>query len=342
LVNKFSRAFAAASLLLVGSVGADRANAAENVAQFYKGKTVTAMVGFSPGGTDDMWTRLIALHIGSHIPGNPTVVPQNVPGAGSLLLANQIYNTQPEDGTVFGLINRGLPFEKLLKGPGVLFDPQKISYVGSPDIDTGICAARTDGPVKTVEDLRTKSLVVGSTGSGADSAIYPQVLSSLLGLKFKIVNGYPGSSDISLAVERNEVQGECVSYITVARSAPYRDGKVKFLFQLAAEPDPHIPDVPLVSTLAQTDAQKASLNLFIMRVAVGRPFVAGPKVPADRLAALRQAFADTVKDPAFVADAKKAGLTPHYVSPEKISSIVAQAYAAPPDAVANLTKAFGR
>jgi tripartite-type tricarboxylate transporter receptor subunit TctC len=340
LVNKISRLLAAASFVAMGALS-EQARA-EDVAQFYKGKTVTVMVGFSPGGTDDTWMRLIAQHVGSHIPGNPTVVPTNVPGAGSLLLANQIYNTQPEDGTVFGLINRGLPFEKLLKGPGILFDPQKISYIGSPDVDTGVCAARTDAPVKTVDELRTKSLVVGSTGSGADSAIYPQVLSSLLGLQFKIVNGYPGSSDISLAVERNEVQGECVSYITIARSAPYKDGKVKFLFQLAAEPDSHIADVPLVSSLAQTAAQKESLDLFILRVAIGRPFVAGPKVPPERLAALRKAFADTVADPAFIADAKKAGLTPHYVAPEKISTIVAQAYSAPPDAVARLTKAFGR
>lgn len=339
--TKFGRAAIAAASLMVMGVVAGRAHA-EDVAQFYKGKTVTAMVGFSPGGTDDTWTRLIAQHIGEHIPGNPTVVTQNVPGAGSLLLANQIYNTQPEDGTVFGEINRGLPFEKVLKGPGLLFDPQKINYLGSPDVDTGVCAARTDAPVQTMNELRTKTLVVGSTGSGADSAIYPQVLSSLLGLQFKIVNGYPGSADISLAVERGEVQGECVSYITVARTAAYKDGKVRFLFQLAAEPDSHIPTVPLVSELAQSEAEKAALSLFVMRVAVGRPYVAGPKVPPERLAALRKAFADTVSDPAFIADASKAGLTPHYVAPEKILQIVNQAYAAPPDAIAKLTKAFGR
>ncbi len=129
------------------------------------------------------------------------------PGAGSLLLANQIYNTLPQDGTVVGLINRGLPFEKLFNGPGILFDPQKMQWIGSPDLDTGICAARKDAPVQKVADLQTKELVVGATGSGADTAIYPQVLSGILGLKFKIVNGYPGSHDVELAIERKRGAG---------------------------------------------------------------------------------------------------------------------------------------
>ena len=335
------RAFAAAACLLA-TLAAEQSASAQSVEQFYKGKTVSFMIGYSPGGTDDLWARLLAQHIGAFIPGHPVVVPMNVPGAGSLLLANQIYNTQPEDGTVVGLINRGLPFEKLLGGPGVMFDPLKVTWIGSPDRDTGVCTARKDSPVKTLDDLSTKQLVVGATGSGADTAIYPQVLSSLLNLKFKVVSGYPGSSDIAIAIERGEVQGECVSYDTVARTAYFKEGKMNVLFQLAPDADPRLPNTPLVSGLAKTDADKQALNLFILRVAVGRPFIAGPHVPADRIAALQNAFASTMKDPAFLKEAEKAGLHPRYVAPKQIAASVAAAYATPPDAVARLKKAFGR
>jgi tripartite-type tricarboxylate transporter receptor subunit TctC len=332
---------AAAALLTLGGL-APKSFAAESVAQFYKGKTVSVMIGYSPGGTDDLWARLIAQHIGAYIPGNPIVVPMNVPGAGSLLLANQIYNTQPEDGTVFGVINRGIPFEKLLNGPGVLFDPNKLNWIGSPDIDTGVCAARTDAPVKTMTDLLTKQLVVGATGSGADTAIYPQVLSSLLGLKFKVVSGYPGSSDIAVAIERGEVQGECVSYVTVARTSYFRQGKINLLFQLAPKRDPRLQNVPLASELAKSPGEKEALNLFILRVAVGRPFVAGPNVPPDRLAALQKAFAQTLQDPGLLDEAKRSGLFPQYVAPKQIADAIAQAYATPKPAVDRLIKAFGR
>ena len=332
---------AAASLLSIGLAWSP-AKAADSVAQFYKGKTVSVMIGYSPGGTDDLWARLIAQRLGAHLPGNPTVVPVNVPGAGSLLLANQVYNTQPEDGTVIGLINRGLPFEKLLNGPGILFDPQKVNWIGSPDRDTGVCAARKDAAVKNMNDLKTKQLVVGSTGSGADTNIYPKVLSSLLGLKFKIVSGYPGSSDISVAMERGEVEGECLSYATVARTSYFKQGKLNVLLQLAPDADPRLPHTPLVSQLATTDLEKQALNLFILRVAVGRPFMAGPKVPADRLQALRDAFAETMKDPVLLDAAKKSKLDPQYISPARISKAIQEAYATPKPAVDALTKAFGR
>ena len=335
------RAICAAASLLATFAASGKASA-QSVEQFYKGKTVSFMIGYSPGGTDDLWARLLAEHIGAHIPGHPLVVPMNVPGAGSLLLANQIYNTQPEDGTVVGLINRGLPFEKLLGGPGILFDPQKVNWIGSPDRDTGVCTARKDAQVQTLNDLTEKQLVVGATGSGADSAIYPQVLSNLLKLKFKIVSGYPGSSDIAIAIERGEVQGECVSFDTVAHTSYYKQNKMNVLFQLAPDADPRLPNTPLVSGLAKTDADKQALNLFILRVAVGRPFIAGPKVPAARIAALQTAFADTMKDPGFLQDAEKAGLHPRYVAPKQIAAAVSQAYATSPDAIARLKKAFGR
>ncbi len=220
---------------------APAAAAAQSVADFYKGKTVTVGIGYGVGGSDDLWARFVAKYLPDHLPGHPNVVPVNVPGAAGLVLANQIGNTQPKDGTYFGLINRGIPFEPLLGGPGIHFDPQQMSWIGSPDRDTPVCAINADAPVQSLDDLATKELIVGSTGSGADTQVYPEFLDNMLHLKFKIVSGYPGSRDVVLAMERGEVQGICVSYDTVARDAYFRSGKMKILFQMALQPDPLHP-----------------------------------------------------------------------------------------------------
>ena len=315
---------------------------AQSVADFYKGKTVSVAVGFGVGGSDDLWARFIAKHLADHLPGHPTVVPVNVPGAGSLLLANQIANTQPKDGTFFGLINRGVPFEPLLGGQGVYFDPQKLSWIGSPDRDTPVCAVIADAPVQSLADLATTELIVGSTGSGADTQVYPEFLDNMLGLKFRIVNGYPGSREIILAMQRGEVQGICVSYDTVARDAYFRDGKMRILFQMALKPDPRLAGVPLATELARSTDDRQALQLFLARISVGRPFVAPPDVPADRLAALRQAFADSVADPQLQDEAAQAGLHPQYVSGADIADILAAAYQTAPNIVALTRKALGR
>ncbi|HWG05514.1 MAG TPA: tripartite tricarboxylate transporter substrate-binding protein [Beijerinckiaceae bacterium] len=316
--------------------------AAQSVADFYHGKTVTVGIGYGVGGSDDLWARFVAKYLPDHLAGHPNVVPVNVPGAAGLVLANQIGNTQPKDGTYFGLINRGIPFEPLLGGPGIHFDPQQMSWIGSPDRDTPVCAVNTDAPVQSLDELATKELIVGSTGSGADTQVYPEFLDNMLGLKMKIVSGYPGSREVVLAMQRGEVQGICVSYDTVARDAYFRSGKMKILFQMALKPDPRIADIPLGSALAKTDDDRLALQLFLTRIAVGRPFVAPPGVPADRLAALREAFKDTIADPQLAADAAKAGLHPQYVSGQEISDILAQTYKTPANIVALTKKALGR
>ena len=329
--------FAALALL-----GLTRSAHSQSVEEFYKGKTVTVMIGYGAGGTDDAWARLVAKYIGEYIPGKPTVVATNVPGAGSLLLTNQIYNTQPKDGTVIGLINRGVPFEPLLGGNGTRFDPMKFNYLGSPDRDTLACLARVDAPVQNMNDLLTKEIIVGATGSGADSQTYPEVLTRLLGVKMKIVQGYPGSRDILLATERNEVQGGCVSYDTAARDVMFREKRTRILFQAALKPDDRIPEVPMINALAQTDEQKKALELFLQRTLVGRPFVLGPNVPADRVAALQKAFESTMKDPGMAADARAAGVNIHYIAPAELTKIISDSYAAPKSVVDSVKKAFGR
>ncbi len=315
---------------------------AQTPEEFYKGKTVQVQIGYGVGGTDDVWARLLAKHMPDFMPGHPNFVPANVPGAGSLLLANQLYNVALKDGTVFGLFNRGVPFEPLLGGQGIRFDPAKFNFLGSPDRDTVVCFARSDAPVQTLADLATKELIVGSTGSGADSQTYPEVTARLLGVKLKLVQGYPGSRDILLAVERKEVQGGCLSFDTVARDANYRDKNLKIIFQAGLKADDRLPDVPVVTDLAHSDIERQALTLFFQRSLMGRPFAAPPGVPPARLEALREAFRAALESPALKEEAAQAKLNIHYVPPAELAKVIADASAASPEVVAATKKAFGR
>src|SRR5579862_9493911 len=247
---------------------------AQSPDEFFRGKTISLLIGFGEGGEDDLWARAIARHLGSHMPGNPVILPQNVPGSGGLLVANRVYNTAPKDGTVIGLINRGVPFEPLLGGRGDQFDALKFNYLGSPGRDTTVCAARKDANVKKMRDLYSEELTVGGTGSGADTAIYPQFLSALLGMKFKLVLGYKGSHDVQLAMERNEVQGICVSYDSIARGTLTQQHQINLLLQAGLEPDPRLAGVPFGLDFAREPDERAALQLFFLRASLGRPFVA--------------------------------------------------------------------
>ena len=330
-----------ATLAAISTLFGHNASVAATLEDVYTGKPVQVMIGYSVGGTDDVWARLIAKYLPEYMPGKPQAVPTNVPGAGSLLLANQIYNTQPKDGTVIGGFNRGVPFEPLLGGVGDRFEAAKFNYIGSPDLDTLVCVAREDAPVHSLADLKNTQLIVGGTGSGADSQTYPEFLTNLLNLKLKLVQGYPGSRDILLAVERNEVQGGCVSYDTIARDANYRDKKTRIIFQAAPVADPRI-DAPSVVDLAETAEQRGALQLFLRRQQIGRPYAAPPGTPKDRVEALRAGFANAMNDPGFKADAVQAGINARYVSPAEIEGVLAEAYKTAPEIVALTRKAMGR
>ena len=336
-VNIIRNAVASVALLALAAPAA-----AQSVEDFYKGKTVQVQIGYGVGGTDDVWARVMAKHMTEFMPGKPAFVPSNVPGAGSLLLANQLYNVAPKDGTVIGLFNRGVPFEPLLGGQSLRFDAAKFNFIGSPDRDTVVCVARSDAPVQTLEDLKTKELIVGSTGSGADSQTYPEVTARLLGVKLKLVQGYPGSRDILLAIERKEVQGGCLSYDTIARDQNYKAGMMKIVFQAGLKSDERIPEIPLITDLASNDEEKQALALFFQRSLVGRPFTAPPGVPPARIEALRAAFLAALESPALKDEAIQAGLNIHYVSPAELQKIIADAYATPANVVALTKKAFGR
>jgi tripartite-type tricarboxylate transporter receptor subunit TctC len=333
------RALIGIFLLLLGA--APPLAAAESSPAFFVGKTVYILIGFGPGGANDIWARTIAVHLGEHLPGHPRIVPQNSPGAGGLKLMNQLYNVSPKDGTVIGLVNRGIPLEPLLGGDGTQFDPSKMNWIGSPDKDTTVCVARKDAQVKTLRDLFTKPLLMGATGSGADTATYPEFLSALLGMKFKTIKGYQGTKEISLAMERKEVEGLCVAYDSLMRETLAREGKINILFQAALEPDRRLKNVPVGTDLARSTQDRQALQLFFARVALGRPFVAPPGVPAERVAMLRKAFDDTLKDPAFLKDAKLQDLNIDAIGGQQLSDIIASVYKTPKDVVRRTAQALG-
>lgn len=329
--------------IVLGALAAlQGAACAQSPTDFYRGKTINVIVGFSAGDGTDTWARLIARRLGTHMPGSPQIVVTNVPGAGSLLATNQLANTQPRDGTVIAAINRGMPFEPLLGAVPTQFDSRTLNWLGSPDRDTAVCVARKDARVKSLEDLRREELIVGSTGSGADTATIPAVLREVLSLRFKTVTGYPGSRDILLAIERNEVQGICVNYDSLAREPVYRNNLVNILFQAAAKSDERLTQYPAAIDFARNERERQALRLFFQRAEIGRPFVAPPGVPADRLAALRKAFAETLADADLAADAAQAGLNLRPVSFRDTIDIIENVYRTPKDVVDEMKQAFGQ
>jgi tripartite-type tricarboxylate transporter receptor subunit TctC len=336
------RVLAALCIVLILAAGQPiPANGAQRDA-FFAGRTIYLAIGYGPGGANDVWGRTIAKHLGHHIEGRPRVIVQNAPGAGGLTLMNQLYNISPKDGTFIGLINRGLPFEPLLGGEGVQFDPLKMNWLGSPDRDTTVCVARKDAAVKTMRDLLATDLLVGATGSGADTAIYPEFLSQLLGMKFRIIKGYQGTKDISLAIERGEVEGQCLAYDSLLREPLAREGRVNVLFQAALTPNEQLKQIPVVTDLARSDVDRQALALFFARVELGRPFVLPPGVPPDRVAALRTALRDTLADPAFRDDARGLDLNIDYIDGEELLATIAAAYRTPNAIVQRTKDALGR
>jgi tripartite-type tricarboxylate transporter receptor subunit TctC len=310
--------------------------------EYYTDKTIRLLIGFGPGGANDGWARNIARHMENHIPGNPTIVPENYPGAGGLRLMNELYNTLPQDGTVIGLVSRGMPFEPLLSGVGVQFDARDMNWIGSPDRDTTVCVAHEQAPVRYMEDLFERELLVGATGSGADTAIYPEFLSELLGMNLRAIKGYQGTKEILVAMERREVDGICIAYDSLMRDSLAREGRINILFQAALRSDPRLSDVPVGTDLARSEGDRDVLQLFFARAAMGRPLALGPGVPRERVAILRKAFTDTLSDSGFLEDARTQGMSVNAVSSDELTEIIAEAYRAPPGIVARTAAALGR
>jgi len=305
--------------------------AAQAPAGVFAGKTVNIIIGFGTGGGYDLWARVVARHIGRHLPGNPTVTPQNMEGAGSYRAANFIYNVAPRDGTSIALIARDAPLGPLIGAPGAQFDATKLSWLGTPAIETNVCIAYHTAAVKTFRDLLEQQLVVGDTGPGTGTRSYPKALNDILGTRFRIVGVYPSSADVFLAMERGEVQGICESLdsIKVRRPDWIPTKTISILFQGGTKPSPELKDVPSVVDLATNEADRQAIEFLYAGSDVGRPFLAPPGLAPEVLKMLRDAFNATMTDPEFLDDARRQKLDVEPEDGEHVAAIVRRIYATP-------------
>jgi tripartite-type tricarboxylate transporter receptor subunit TctC len=337
-MNGFGRVVASVAMPALLILGALPARAADPVADFYRGKTVQVLVGFGPGGGYDLYARTLARYMGRHIPGNPTMVPQNMPGAGGIKAMNYLYNVARKDGTVIGTFARGLAIEPLLgHAQGTQFDATKFGWVGSVSNEVSICAFWNTSGIKNWHDMQTKPSTIGASAAGADSEIFPTVLRNLFHLPTKIVTGFSnGGADINLGMERGEVGGRCgwswSSLLSQSKSL-LDDKKINIVLQLALQKHEDLPNVPSVMDLPTTPQNKAALKLIVSRQSIARPFAAPPGLPAQRLNALRAAFDATMKDPQFLAEAKRLDLEVRPVSGADVQKLIKEIYTTPPDVV---------
>ncbi len=304
---------------------------------------VTVVVGYPPGAAYDIYMRTFARHLGKHLPGNPAVTPQNMPGAGSLRAANFLYNVAPKDGSTIGMFARGLAMQPLLDDQGIQYDARKFNWIGSLGTDVSMVLSWHSKPFKTIADVRAREMVVAATGSGADSVIFPYILNGVLGTRFKVVTGYPGASSFLLAVERGEADGTAgVSWSTIRAGKPdwVRDHKINVIVQLGTKKHPDLGAAPLVMEFAKTASDKGVLELIFKRQDMAYPVVAPPGVPAERVRELRQAFDAVMKDPEYLADAQRQTLDTDAVKGADIAAMIERLYASPPDVVARAKAAM--
>ncbi|MFM2128988.1 MAG: hypothetical protein RL477_534 [Pseudomonadota bacterium] len=317
---------------------------AQGLDAFYKGKKVSIVIGSAAGGGYDAYARLVARHLGDHIPGNPSVIPQNMPGAGQTKAAGYVNSVAPKDGTAIAAISPGAMLAPVLGGPKITYDPVKLQVIGSANSDVYTCISRPDAAVKEFKDAFDKEIVIGlSTGTTRDM---PMLLKNILGVKFRMVSGYPGTKDIILAFERNEIQGLCgYGYASlVSRNADWiTKGIAKVLVQESSRghPDLNKLGVPLATSFARTAEDRQILDLVYSQGLFGRPYVAAPEVAKDRIAGLRKAFLATLADPKLIAEAKKAKLDLDPMSGEEVQELVVKVFATPPAVLQRARQALG-
>ncbi len=326
----------AAGAALLATVVALPAEAAP-AADFYKGRVVQVLVGFTPGGGYDLYARVLARHMGKHIPGTPTVVTQNMPGAGSVKAANYIYNVAPKDGTVIGTFDRGLPMERLLgRTSGQSFDAAKFTWIGSVTDEPAVCAFSSRSGIRSWQDMKSKPFKAGGAGATADDEIYPNVLRNMFHLPVRVISGFPGSPEAILSMQRGEIDGRCGwSWSSlISRDKRLFDAKeIHVALQLGVENSLHLPGVPLLGDLTDDPKQKAALKLIFSRLTIARPFAAPPGLPPERTKALRDAFDATMTDPEFAAEMKRLALDVRPQSGVQVEDLVKEIYTYPADVV---------
>jgi tripartite-type tricarboxylate transporter receptor subunit TctC len=330
-------------LAVAGMAAGSRNASAETVEEFYKGKTITLIVSTGAGGGYDIYARLVAKHMQRFLPGNPTFVVKNMPGAGHAVAAQYLYTVAPQDGTAIGTIGQNLPMAQVLDPGKMKFDSAKLNWIGTPDDSNNVTVSMTASGVTTIKDVFAKELIIGAQGLNSTSAQYALAMNSMLHTKFKIISGFTGTQSIGLAMEQGDVNGMgSNSWVTWKAEKPgwIKDKKISVLVQIGAHREKDLPQVPLLTELAQNEAQRQVFDLLSSGTVIGRPIAAPPNVPEDRVAALRAAFDASVKDPEFHADAEKAGLEVSPASGAELQAYVEKVVSVSPDVVKLLKAAL--
>jgi len=329
-----------ASVVLAATIATGAS--AQDAAEFYKGKTIRMIIGAAAGGGYDIPGRLMARHMGKHVPGNPAFVVENMPGAASLIMTNHLYNVAPRDGTVMGMPNNNIPLEPRLRvltrgGGEARFDIEKMIWIGSPVQEPQLLWTVAKA-ASSVEDLRTREIVIGSMSVGADNYTLPMLANRLLGARMKMIPGYRGTADAFLAVERGELQGSGTSLANMmaTKGEWFRDGTANVVLNFGLRRLPDLPDVPTAIELAEKQEDRELFSFIATKFAMARPLALPPEVPEYRVKALRAAFDAMMTDPDFVEDAKKTGLTLEPVSGEEIEKLIAEIQATPQEVVDRL------
>src|SRR5215468_6703081 len=326
----FRRLLAAAAVMVFGLQGNDAR--AQTPEQFYAGKAIDFIIGYPPGGSNDIWARLLARHIGKHIPGKPVVVPKNTPGAGSFLAVNTVYGASPKDGTVLAIGAPTTALDEKLGTQGVRFKTAELGWVGRADSLINIVFLWHTSKVKTFADAQKYESTLSGTGAGSTVSIYPTVMNNVFGTKFKLIMGYKGSLEGQLAVERGEVEGHSTAWTALKVAHPdwLRDRSVTILVQFALKRHAELPDIPTAIDLARNDEERAILSAVMNATEVGTAFFTTPGVPADRLDALRRAFDAAMKDPELLADAQRINVGVSPLAGEELQRLVAEVSELPP------------
>jgi tripartite-type tricarboxylate transporter receptor subunit TctC len=326
------------SLLIVSTSPSD-------AVEIFEGRTVTILSSGTPGGGYDAFARMLARHLGRHLPGSPTVVVKNVPGAGGVALANRLYNTEPKDGTSIGIFQDAVAFTPLLGSTRVEYDATKFGWLGSLDRFVPIVLAWHTTAIHAYDDLKTRPMAVGASGTGSQSWTYPKFQNAFVGTKFNVINGFPGSSEIMLAVERGELDGVsswCWNCLKSQKPDWLYAKRVRLLLQLAFDGDPELDamGVRTLNDILKTETQRQLGAIVFGGAPLSRPFMTPPGLPQDRLAALRSGLRAAAADPQMIADGIKTGNPITYVAPEQIAAVLSQAYSTKPELLQQLRQAL--
>jgi tripartite-type tricarboxylate transporter receptor subunit TctC len=327
-------AFGLLCCLLLFTLGGAAA-AADTAAAFYRGRTITLLVGYGPGGGYDSYGRAVARHMGRHIPGNPDIVVKNMPGAGSVRLANYLYNVAEPDGLVFGTFNRDIAVGPLMAPDEARYDSRKLGWIGSASKAVTVCLVAERTGLRTWQDLLDREVVAGATGARSSSGQLSLLLRNTFDAKLKVITGYEGSNEVLLALDRGEVDATCTTWETIKSKRPewVESGAAVPIVQMSLEAEPELTDVPVIIDLAETDAERRLLRLVLAGQQMGRPFAAPPNLPPERLETLRTAFMATMRDPEFRRELETANFTVRPLSGSEVQSLVEEMFDTPPDVV---------